>query len=328
MSEQGLVSIIVPVYNIEGYLPRCLETIAAQTYANLDIILVDDGSTDKSGEICDHFAEMDKRARVIHQMNQGTSAARNLGLKEARGDYLMFVDGDDYLHVDIVKVLYEAISRTIDIDISICSYKRTTKYDEDICTSDINRYNQTNPYNMVKRSLRLFGDHLGLFTVWGKLYRKHLIRNIIFRDYAVGEDCDFNLGVFPLARQIIMVNRPLYYYVQRNTSVVYITSSKEQYRINVDMFYDNVKNRFSNNDKFRSFPLALLYRRMVLWIQLNYNNKDKGKVVNICRLYERQTIKEYLLCWRINAIEKIVMLTMLHNFRLAHWMLIRKGIIE
>lgn len=328
MREQELISIIVPVYNIENYLSRCLETIAAQTYANLDIILVNDGSTDKSGEICEHFAKMDKRARVFHQKNHGTSTARNLGLKEAIGDYLMFVDGDDYLHVDTIKLLYEAITRTIDIDISICSFKRTTKYDEDIYRNDINGFNQMNPYSLIKQSLRLFEDHFGLFNVCGKLYRKHLISDISFRDFAIGEDCDFNLGVFPLAKQIIMINRSLYYYVQRSTSVVHTFSSNQQYRIFVDMFYDNVKNRFPQNDKFRSFPLALLYRRMVFWIQLNYNNKDKRKVVNICRLYERQTIKDYLLCWRINAIEKIIMLTMLHNLRLAHWLFIRKGIIE
>ena len=102
---EELISVIVPVYNIEGYLPRCLETIAAQSYQNLEIILVDDGSTDSSGQICDSFAEKDCRTIVIHQQNQGLWAARNTGQKIAKGDYLMFADGDDYMHLETLKIM-------------------------------------------------------------------------------------------------------------------------------------------------------------------------------------------------------------------------------
>ncbi len=107
---EELVSVIVPVYNIEAYLPHCLECIEAQTYKNLEIVLVDDGSTDGSGRICDEFAAKDPRARVIHQPNTGCWAASNAGQDAATGEYLWFPDGDDYFHKDIIRLMYEAIN--------------------------------------------------------------------------------------------------------------------------------------------------------------------------------------------------------------------------
>lgn len=125
--DEELISIIIPVYNIEKYLPRCLETIAAQSYRNLEIILVDDGSTDKSGEICDEYVEKDKRACVIHQRNQGLWAARNNGQRIAKGNYLMFVDGDDYMDLDAITTLYQAINHVKQYDIAIIDYKKTNQ---------------------------------------------------------------------------------------------------------------------------------------------------------------------------------------------------------
>ena len=127
MSKKELISVIVPVYNIEVYLPRCIETIARQTYRNLEIILVDDGSTDGSGAICDEYVKTDERAIVIHQENQGLWAARNTGQKVAHGQYLMYVDGDDYLHVDAIKAMYEAINQNGSYDMAMIDRKFTER---------------------------------------------------------------------------------------------------------------------------------------------------------------------------------------------------------
>ena len=104
-----LISVIVPVYNVEEYLPKCLESIINQTYKNLEIILVDDGSTDNSGIICEDYAEKDKRIKVVHQTNLGISAARNAGLDLCSGDYITFVDSDDYIECDEIEVLVDQI---------------------------------------------------------------------------------------------------------------------------------------------------------------------------------------------------------------------------
>ena len=107
--EQALISVIVPVYNVEKYLPECVESIISQTYGNLEIILVDDGSTDRSGKICDEFAEKDSRIVVIHQKNSGVSAARNRGLDVCKGDYISFVDSDDYYCTDLMESAMNAL---------------------------------------------------------------------------------------------------------------------------------------------------------------------------------------------------------------------------
>lgn len=115
----NLISIIVPVYNVESYLEQCIDSILAQTYKNLEIILVDDGSTDRSGEICDRYAEQDSRIRVVHQVNNGSSRARNAGLEICHGDYLGFIDGDDYVAPDMYRILLDNLRRE-DADISVC----------------------------------------------------------------------------------------------------------------------------------------------------------------------------------------------------------------
>ena len=118
-----LISIIVPVYKAEKYLRRCVDSILAQTYQNIEVLLIDDGSPDNSGEICDEYAEKDSRVRVFHKPNGGVSSARNLGLKEAKGDYIGFVDADDYID----KTMYEVLLCNLikeNSDISICSYNQ------------------------------------------------------------------------------------------------------------------------------------------------------------------------------------------------------------
>ena len=110
--EKSLVSIVVPVYNAGRYLPRCLDSIAAQTYGDIEVILVDDGSTDSSGSICDRYCTRDGRFRVIHQENKWLAEARNAGLSAARGDYVYFVDSDDWIHPQAVETLLAAIGKT------------------------------------------------------------------------------------------------------------------------------------------------------------------------------------------------------------------------
>lgn len=128
--EKELISVIVPVYNIEKYLPKCLECIERQTYRNLEIILVDDGSTDGSGKICDDYVARDPRARVIHQTNKGLWAARNAGQDEAHGEYLWFSDGDDYFHYDFLRMMHAAITDGEGYDLAMCGMKKTHYMDE------------------------------------------------------------------------------------------------------------------------------------------------------------------------------------------------------
>lgn len=110
-----MISVIVPVYNVEEYLPTCIESILNQTYKDLEILLIDDGSTDNSGKICDKYAKEDGRCIVVHQPNKGVSEARNTGLKHATGEYISFIDGDDYIHPQMLEILYNEIKKTSSI---------------------------------------------------------------------------------------------------------------------------------------------------------------------------------------------------------------------
>ena len=133
--KKALVSVIVPVYNIGTYLPRCLASIGAQTYAELEIILVDDGSTDNSVQICDEFVASDKRARVIHQVNQGDFAARDKGLHEAHGEYVYFIDGDDQIREKAIEIMVR-VMEDYKSNLVICDFKYTNSMENDLSGPD------------------------------------------------------------------------------------------------------------------------------------------------------------------------------------------------
>lgn len=116
--EEGMISVIIPVYNVEPYLRKCLDSVICQTYRNLDIIVVDDGSTDDSGQICDEYQNMDDRIRVFHKKNEGLSSARNLGLQYVKGEYIGFVDSDDFIDEDMYESMLHEMKE--DVDIVIC----------------------------------------------------------------------------------------------------------------------------------------------------------------------------------------------------------------
>ena len=121
-----LISIIIPAYNVEKYISKCLESIIKQTYSNIEIILVDDGSTDKTSEICDEYEKKDDRIKVIHTENRGVSEARNKGLENVKGNWITFVDSDDWIEEDFCEVLLKKI-KDYDADIALCGYKRVTE---------------------------------------------------------------------------------------------------------------------------------------------------------------------------------------------------------
>ena len=141
----SLISIIVPVYNVQEYLPKCLDSIINQTYKNLEIILVDDGSTDNSGKLCDEYAERDKRIKIIHQKNSGQANARNKGIKESKGKYIAFVDSDDWIDEDFIETLEKYISND---NIVCCGYKEI--YDDKVVENRISNLITINKTDFLK----------------------------------------------------------------------------------------------------------------------------------------------------------------------------------
>ncbi len=213
------VTVVVAVYNIEQYISKCIKSIITQTYENLQIILVDDGSTDSSGKICDEFALRDKRIEVIHQPNRGQSSARNVGISKAEGSWLAFIDGDDYIHPQFIKILYEAASKS-GSQIAICDYRKV-KDCETVSNEHMDEYQDT-----VLSSEQMLQSWHGKLTKietvpWNKLYATELFKSEI--RYPVGtihEDIYITHQLVAKADQVIIVWSELYFYLQRSNSTV------------------------------------------------------------------------------------------------------------
>lgn len=213
-----LISIIVPVYNVKDYITKCLDSICGQTYKNLEIIVVDDGSTDGSGDICDAYALKDDRIKVYHRNNGGLSVARNQGLDIATGEYIGFVDSDDWIDCDMYEFLYEQLTAK-GADISICSHyvekpgKIKIKYASD----------ETLEFSSHDAIHLLVKDKIIRNYAWDKLFRKSLFAELRFPQNRYFEDLAIMYRVFHLAQKVVMKGHPKYHYIVRDTS---ITGSK------------------------------------------------------------------------------------------------------
>lgn len=220
---KNLVSIIIPVYNVEEYLDKCLESIINQTYKNIEVILIDDGSTDKSGEICDIYSEKDERIKVIHQKNGGVCRARNAGLKSFKGEYVMFVDPDDYIDYDCIEVCLSSMIDDIDL----------------VCFSYITEYQNRSVYRKISgdkvfsidNNFNLCSEYY-MGTVWGALYRAGVLENLYF-DSALyfGEDSLFICQAMLNCRKIKFINKYFYHCVYRKNSASNGQFSEKKYTL-------------------------------------------------------------------------------------------------
>lgn len=227
-----LISVIVPVYKTEKYIRRCLDSLINQTYKNLEIIVVDDGTPDDAGRICDEYAKSDTRMKVIHQDNAGQSVARNNALKVATGEYYCFVDSDDYIALNMIERLCELLEIN-DSDISMVSYK-TFEGDRadnnDILNDDNNTVSLMDNLEMIK-NIHMVNDELYV-VMWGKLFKRELFDNIEFPAGRICEDLYVLYHIYDKATKTVYSNEKLYYYYRGNVS-------SSTYSIN-QKFYDDV----------------------------------------------------------------------------------------
>ena len=218
-----MISVIVPIYNIEYYLRACLESILASTYNDFEVILVDDGSTDGSGLICDEFAARDGRMQVIHKSNAGVSEARNSGLRAAKGDYIMYVDGDDVIHPRMMEVLVEAVESG-DYDFAMINGIRVNEgeYQEKMTDLNIDTTSRrvVDQSYCIRRLLDVSRSAFQYHVLWNKLIKRSLVDGIYFKKTG-GEDFEWNNRMFLRIRQGIIVNADLYFYIQHGDSMTH-----------------------------------------------------------------------------------------------------------
>ncbi len=219
---EELISVIVPVYNIDKFLNRCIQTIAGQTYKNLEIILVDDGSDDESPRICDEWKEKDNRIKVIHKTNEGPADARNVGIKNAKANYLTFVDADDYIESDLIESLYKALIEN-NAQISLGGYMY-----EDYSGKNKLRANERYIADSEEAIKRLIRNDDIYIAVWGKLYTKEIFDGIEFPSGKINEDLAITYKLFDKADRIVHLDEAKYNYVQRNGSIMHTKFKLEQ----------------------------------------------------------------------------------------------------
>lgn len=210
MFMNELISVIVPVYNVFEYLEECFKAICEQTYKNIEIILVDDGSTDESGKLCDFLAEGDCRVRVLHKNNGGLSSARNAGITIATGQYLLFIDSDDYPRLTMIECLYDCLNKT-NSDIACCDFSSS------VIAKD--RDGNIEVIGHGDAISRLFDDAGYKCYAWNKLYKKELFNNITYPEGEWFEDIKTTYNLFTKTDKICYLHKDLYYYRIRQGSI-------------------------------------------------------------------------------------------------------------
>jgi len=236
---ESKISVIVCVYNIQEYLPKCLNSIISQSYSSLEIILVDDGSRDNSWEICKAYEYIDSRIILITGENGGLSEARNRGIRAASGDFILFIDGDDYLHKDMIKVLFQNIDDS-NADISMCAYEKVNEG-----TSEVNETYENNPRLITGvDALRylLKGPTYEKYVVtWNKLYKSEIFKSLRFPVNRVHEDNYVTPEAFLLAVNVVITDAVLYYYVQRENSITHYKKLQKRRDTDLlDAYYANI----------------------------------------------------------------------------------------
>ncbi len=215
--ENPLVSVVIPIYKVEEYLRECIDSVISQTYKNLEIILVDDGSPDNCPAICDEYAEKDNRIKVIHKENGGLSDARNAGIKIATGEYISFIDSDDYISNNFIQsLLYSLI--VSDSDISICKY---IKFTNELNVSICNKFSISceSPVDSLYK-LYSQNEYIVYTVVWNKMYKKSLFNDIWFPVGKIHEDEFTTYKLLSSAKKVAYIDAGLYYYRQRESSIM------------------------------------------------------------------------------------------------------------
>ena len=281
MEKQPLISVIVPVYNVEEYLPRCLDSIINQTYTNLEILLIDDGATDNSGKICDEYAQKDNRIRVFHKPNGGVSSARNMGLDNSTGEYVGFIDSDDYVELEYFEVLL-GVAKEHNADIARCCEFEESHTDE----SKVDIY-LSKEYNFLQKHTT---EKLGN-VVAGALYKIEIVQPLRFTSgLYVGEDSYFNAQAVKRSILSVATSKKMYHYITRVGSATHCSFNKKLYT-EIDSWVKICELDYGNKKTKQSCYAALAIRCRAMIERYYFNDNFKKN-------YYKQTLRLYRKYYR------------------------------
>ena len=308
-----LISIVVPVYNVEKYLRTCIDSILMQTFSDFELILVDDGATDSSGKICDEYAKKDQRIVVVHQENRGQSFSRNLGISLARGDYITFVDSDDFVLPHFLEFLYKECSGA-NADMAICGFSRCLDED-DVSSWNENMGYTSESYTKTKMEEYLVSSKI-TNTVWGKLYKKSIICDFKFPNRKYCEDIYSTYMLIHAAKKIIFFDYKGYVYRNNLDSVMnekYSPQKKDGIYISVERARFMEQN-YPDLAKFAYRGIIYSCNHVLLCMGRSRVN-DAEILAEMQRLY-RNYVKYYLQC-KTSLSGKLFALLSFFNVRLG-----------
>lgn len=309
-----LISVIVPIYNVEKYMDMCIQSIVEQSYVNLEIILVDDGSTDSCPTMCDAWAERDSRIKVVHKENGGSALARNVGLDIAKGDYIAFVDSDDMMNRDMITILYNtAVEQNADIVECDYSIEENEVLNQTLHTISIDIYDSQ------RAMLGHIRDKVFRQVIWNKLYRTRSIDKIRFVEGKVIDDEFWTYRVIGNATKLARIEKKLYFYRQQDESVMHQRYSLTRL-VSVEAHIER--------HKFISTKFPVLYEQSLirLWFDcryhgqmslLNLRDADKEKAFDYLQNIIQSFPLPYRYIWHQGPTEIVWLLVQKLSFKVA-----------
>lgn len=301
MKVEELITVVIPVYNVENYLDECIKSIIQQTYSNLEIILVDDGSLDNSGDICDKYASLDNRIKVIHKDNGGLSSARNAGINIAKGKYITFVDSDDYLELDTIEILYHQIIAN-NAEISVVAFESFFENGKKFSNNHKSKmfvYSRTEAMDNF-----LFDDYLTP-CVWGKLYKIWLWNDVRCPEGRLFEDQFTTYKLIDKCNKVVYITEPKYHYRKRSGSIGHSAFTYKTYDLYeaIQEEYKFISDKYAG--KCPNIEVARLTWEIVFANMMIRSDELEEDVIRKIAKYARQNMKKVRACRYIKRKRKI-----------------------
>ena len=322
-----MISVIVPVYNVETYLEECLDSIQNQTYTDFEVLLVNDGSTDGSQAICEHYCQTDKRFRLMNQTNQGQSVARNVGVEASTGEFIAFVDSDDIIQINYLEKLMQYMSEDIDIVESNFTVSKKDFFIEDSKETTILFEGNSN------EAVKIFPNHVLSVNPVTKLYRREIVEAVPYPEGLIFEDIYCGIGMLKYIRKIIKIDYVGYYYRQHQSSTMHqdfspkkldvftvcdklveLYTDREELLPYIGSFLVHKATEHYQNDIKRGNPYANYYnQKLAEYVNLTKKNPELArntrfiKLYNICPKYYNSVIFPiYHFLWKLkNGIKEV-----------------------
>lgn len=309
-----LISIIVPVYKVEEYLPKCVESLLKQTYKNLEIILVDDGSPDRCPSLCDEYALQDSRIKVVHKENGGLADARNAGIDIMSGEYVTFVDSDDYIHPQMVELLFKAMEQEKS-DVAVSSWESVTEHDEkSYLMYAIEQYTNFMGKEIQEKYLIKSDDRITFTVAWAKLYKSELFQTIRYPKGKLHEDEYTTYKVLYKAERITYVDVPLYFYLTRESSIMGAFNARRfdifgGYLERVEFYLQNKEEQLAKRTLFLAIHMLTQYHE---WIK-NENKECAMAFREYKQIYQKKC-REYMQKQKLTVEERVELKVFSRNF--------------